>query len=265
VRCPGRDLPESDRSAPAQAAGTDRRPRQAAAPRPAQRPDRGAGSARCRPAAGFWRRSPVTTVFVVFLLAVYWVMGSVLPQPRAVAILRVISTNIANMRDHPLVALVGSGLVIAPPLLSISGLLIVGLGLAGCMAWLERRAGAARAVAVFAVGHAGATLLTLPVIEAGIATGHYGADLRTTFDFGVSYGSAATTAAVVAYLPRWARPLWITAGVGYLLSDATWSGCWPDFTTVGHITAVAIGVLAAILLDLNHNSPGRIPPAGTEG
>src|SRR5262249_5796110 len=86
--------------------------------------------------------------------------------------------------------------------------------------------------------------------------GHYGPQLRTAFDFGVSYGSGAVTAAVVGYLPWWARPVWIAAGVGYLLSDATWSGRWPDFTTVGHLTAVAIGVLAATLLNLNRRGPG---------
>src|SRR5262249_13645803 len=100
------------------------------------------------------------------------------------------------------------------------------------------------------------TLLTLPVIAAGIATGHYGPELRTAFDFGVSYGSGAVTAAGVGYLPRWARPVWIAAGVGDLLSDAAWSGRGPDFTTVGPLGAVAIGVLAATLLNLNRRRAG---------
>jgi hypothetical protein len=207
--------------------------------------------------AGWWRRSPGTTVLVAFWLLVYWLTTEVLPPSRAVALLRMVSTNLANMRDHPVVALAGSALVVAPPLFSVGGLLTVGFGLAGCMAWLERRAGTVRALGVFAAGHVGATLLTLPVIEAGIATGHYGPQLRTAFDFGVSYGSGAVTAAVVGYLPRWARPVWIAGGVGYLLSDATWSGRWPDFTTIGHLAAVAIGVLAATLLNLNRRGLSR--------
>jgi membrane associated rhomboid family serine protease len=44
------------------------------------------------------------------------------------------------------------------------------------------------------------------------------------------------------------RPVWLIAGVGYLLSVASWSGLLPDFTTVGHLFATAIGLLLAVTL-----------------
>jgi hypothetical protein len=62
-------------------------------------------------------------------------------------------------------------------------------------------------------------------------------------------------AAITSHLPRPLRPLWLAGWVGYLLSTATWYGALPDFTTIGHMLAIGIGLATARLLRL------KPPPA----
>ncbi|MFF1873894.1 rhomboid-like protein [Kitasatospora herbaricolor] len=198
-----------------------------------------------------WQRCPATVTYLLVLVTTYWITMCLLPRDQALHLLLSVSTNLHNLTQHPLRALLGSALFPATPLLSTSGILTLGVGIGCCMGLIERTRGTWRALATFAAGHTLATLLTVPVVLLGISTHRYDPAELDGLDFGVSYGAVATMAAMTSHLPRPLRPLWLASGVGYLLSTASWYGALPDFTTVGHMLAVGIGLAAARLLRLN--------------
>jgi hypothetical protein len=191
-------------------------------------------------ATGRW-----TVGYLVLLLAVHAWMDAVDPS----AFVAWASTNVVNLATHPLGALVASALIVNGPLLDAGTVITLWLGIGGALWWVESRRGPVRAAVVFLGGHVGGTLLTVPVILAAIRAGRYPEATRTTVDVGISYGAQAALAAVVVALPRWVRVPWVVFVFGWPLVDAEWSGLLPDFTTVGHLFAAAIGfVLAGTLL-----------------
>jgi hypothetical protein len=187
-----------------------------------------------------------TVAYLAVLLGVHaWMAVS----PAADAFVDWASTNVVNLGTHPVGALVGSALIVNGPLLDAGTVITLWLGIGGALWSVEARYGAVRAAAVFLAGHVGATLLTVPVILTAVRAGRYPDDVRTAVDVGISYGAQAALAAVVVALPRWARAPWVLFVLGWPIADAEWFGLLPDFTTVGHLIAAAIGfVLAATLL-----------------
>jgi hypothetical protein len=216
-----------------------------------------------RAAAWYLRRNPLTATYLAVLLALDGLVGLALPPATTTRLLRYVSTNLDNLERHPLASLLGSALFLAGSLTDPDTVMLVAAGIGVCMAWVERRRGAARAAAIFLAGHVGATLATVPVILYGISTGRYRPSDRHAFDFGVSYGAITMAAAVTRYLPRRVRWLWAAALPAYLLQAATWSGFLPDFTTVGHLAAAAIGfAVAAWPATPRASRPTRQPGAG---
>jgi hypothetical protein len=194
-------------------------------------------------ASGRW-----TVGYLVVLLAVHAWMG-VAPAADSAGFVGWASTNAVNLGVRPVGALVASALIVNGSLTDAGTVITLWLGIGGALWWIEARHGPARAAVVFLGGHVGATLLTLPVILAAIRAGRYAEETRTVVDVGISYGAQAALAAVVAFLPGWTRAPWVVFVLGWPLLDAEWSGLLPDFTTVGHLFAAAIGfVLAATLL-----------------
>ena len=197
---------------------------------------------------GYPRRSPVTAGYLVVLLLVHLWLDHAAGSRTAAAVLAGVSTNLDNLAHDPIGVLLGSALFIDGPLTPAFSLdygatlitLVLGVGCA--LAWLEHRVGAVRAWTVFAAGHVGATLLTAGVIICGIDAGWYPASLRHTLDFGISYGAQAALAAVTFALHRRLRPWWALCVLAWPLAGWAASGTLvPDFTTVGHLIAAAIG------------------------
>ncbi len=188
---------------------------------------------------------PWTVGYLVVLLAVHAGMSWSDPA----AFVAWASTNVTNLGAHPVGALVASALIVNGPLLDPGTLITLWLGVGVALWCVEARHGPVRAAVVFLAGHVGATLLVLPVILAAIRAGRYPVEVRTAVDVGISYGAQAALAAALVALPRWAWAPWVVFVVGWPLLDADWSGLLPDFTTVGHLIAAAIGfALAATLL-----------------
>ncbi|SEM24867.1 rhomboid-like protein [Streptacidiphilus jiangxiensis] len=238
-----------------EAPGDRTRPRSRTRPGPVEQRPHAGMSVRQRA----WARvgaSPATTAYLLVLVGVHLVLDHVLTARAAASAEQYLSTNLDNLEDHPLLALLGSGLVVDSPLghpftLAFGGTLITLVaGITVVLAALERRYGTARACGVLAAGHIGATLLVAPVIALAIAHGWYPASLRAAHDVGISYGAEAVLACATFTLVRGraARVLWAVAVLAWPLAGVAWTMRLPDFTTIGHLTAAAIGFALGLLM-----------------
>ncbi|WP_435603233.1 rhomboid-like protein [Streptomyces sp. bgisy130] len=213
-------------------------------------------------------RSPVTAGYVVLLLSTHLWCTAVLSTAEAQRVLLGVSTHLDNLQDRPLRALAGSLLFFDGTLTDVASeafagtLITLGLGVAGCLAWLERHYGAGRAFGLFLLGHLAATLLTVPVILVALAHGWYPDSVRHAPDFGISYGAEAVLAAGALLLPR-ARWLAAAGVVAWPVLGGDWSGVLPDFTTIGHLLAAAIGFVcgAFLLRTARRATTAPVPPA----
>ncbi|MEV7443986.1 rhomboid-like protein [Streptomyces sp. NPDC091204] len=200
-----------------------------------------------RAVRGYPRRAPLTLAYVCLLLAGHAWLGYGLSADRAAGVLGYLSTNVDNLRDHPVSALLGSALFFDGTLTEVTSTDFVGtcitLGLGVCcfLAWAEHRWGKRRAVAVFLGGHVAATLLTAGVITVALRHGWYPAAVRQSLDYGVSYGAQSVLAIGTLALPRRGRLPWAVFVLAWPVGGAEWAGPLPDFTTVGHLTAAALG------------------------
>ncbi len=144
------------------------------------------------------------------------------------------STNLENMRDHPLAAMVSSAVVVqSAPELWILGPLVLAYGES------QRWVGRAPTLAAGALGHVGGSLFVSALIAAGLARGLLDPTIEQAPDVGVSYGLAAVSGLLVARVPS-SRRMSYTAGLLVF-----WAGplLWrPTFTDVGHMTALALGL-----------------------
>lgn len=216
----------------------------------------------CARARDYPRRSPVTSGYLV-VLAVTDVLVFHMAAPAARRrLLLDISTNLHNLGRHPARSIAASMLVADTRASFLDELLIVGLGIAVCLAWLERRAGSLRAAALFVTGHVAATLVAALVILTAVRAGVYPASVEHGLDFGVSYGSITATAAAGWYLPRRARVPWAAVCVLYPLTAASWYAWLPDFTTVGHVAGALCGLAAGY--GLHRSTAGRAAPEAAD-
>ncbi|MEU8844091.1 rhomboid-like protein [Streptomyces roseus] len=196
---------------------------------------------------GYPRRAPLTLAYVCLLLVGHAWLGYGLSADQAASILGYLSTNLNNLQDHPLAALLGSVLLFAGTLTDVTSadflgtLITLGLGVCCFLAWAEGRWGRPRAVAVFLGGHVAATLLTAVVIAVALRRGWYPTDVRHALDYGVSYGAQTVLATGTPALPRRGRLPWAVFVLAWPLGGAEWDGPLPDFTTIGHLTAAAVG------------------------
>jgi hypothetical protein len=185
------------------------------------------------------RRGPVTAAFLVLLVAVHVVL--VLTGAFAAATAWS-STNVDNLADHPVGAVLTSVFFLGNDAAITPGTVaIVAIGIGGALWWLEARHGLVAAAAAFLGGHVVATALTAVVIVAAVDAGAYPVTVRSAVDVGVSYGAQAAAAAAVVLLPWWAALAGAAVVVAWPLLDASWVGVLPDFTSVGHLVAAAIG------------------------
>lgn len=160
------------------------------------------------------------------------------------------SSNLVNLRRFPLRVLLVSALVVP----DVAGLLILVpllVALTAATRWLGR--GPTLVALVF--GHVGATLFVASLLLAGVTNGRLDPSVARAPDVGVSYALAGVVGMLAARVPRrwrWAYVLTPTAGLGLVLLLA------PDFTAVGHLTALAVGFgLGAVA------ARAAVPPAGT--
>ncbi|WP_280699807.1 rhomboid-like protein [Kitasatospora sp. GP82] len=180
-------------------------------------------------------RLPLTTAYVVLLTAVAWWLSNQSRAERA-RFVRHNSSNVHHMQVGKWWTLFTSGLVVdgVPAWAGIAAV-AVAVGLA------EWRWGAARAGAVFVVGHLGATLLTEGAMWVMITT-HIPGALSRARDVGISYGLVATVGALFALGPAPLRRYGLPA-LALLLATA-WA-LDQELADAGHLIALGLGVLVS--------------------
>lgn len=168
------------------------------------------------------------------------------------------STNLHNMRSHPLDVLVVSAFWLSSTWLFWPMVLLVLV----VMAPLERRMGTGRTVAVFAAGHVGATLLTVSGIALGVGHGWLPTRVAYAVDVGPSYGLAALASRFILVLCRPGVRGPLLALLAGSLVGLVWAV--PGFTSVGHLVAAGLG--AGIAAGVHRYAAARpVPATATEG
>jgi hypothetical protein len=211
------------------------------------------------------RGSDLALLYGGVVVAVTVVLAS-LPGPTRDAVVLHSSTNLDNLRLHPLWVLVVSAFVVS----SLHGLWMVPF-LALAVAAVQRWLGRIPAVFAAAVGHVGATLFVAVLIVAGISHGRLAASVAHEPDVGVSYVLACLAGLLAARVP----PRWVWAYVAALAAYFTVPLLVrPTFTDLGHVTALVTGLGLAHLavraadavrdLGAAPRPPGPAPPSPTD-
>lgn len=150
------------------------------------------------------------------------------------AVLHWASTNVVNLRDHPVSALIASAVVSQDG--SPRELLLFALS----AALLERRVGMLRAVVVPVLGHVIASLVTEGEVRQAIWAGSSPRAEAWQLDVGISYLAFTAAAAALACLRPRLRVAGLVLLVGWTLSPLLQA---PDMTAYGHALSVGVGVV----------------------
>jgi len=202
------------------------------------------------------REVPATAAYLAALMITTATLAS--SSPRAVHwLVASASTNLHNMTTDPLRVLVVSAFwVQSTPWIWLLASVVVAV-----MASAECLLGTGRTLFVFAVGHLGATALTVAAIGAGVQGGLLPHRLAYALDVGPSYGLVAVAAVLVTRLPR--RRLRLAA-IGALLSGLAAAVVLEgDFTDAGHLIAALIGLALTRIVTGPTRAPASIPPTKT--
>ena len=174
----------------------------------------------------------VTTAYALALLAVYLILTTLGPHAQQVAVSRM-STNVHNLGRGHLGTLIGSAFV------NDGGALFFWLPGLVCLLALGELMWCGRGLLVtFAVGHIGATVIVAVGLVAAIETGFLPVSVARASDVGISYGAICVLGAFTAAVP--AR--WRAAWVGWWLGAAVITTAGADFTAVGHVVALLLGI-----------------------
>ena len=183
--------------------------------------------------AAFWRGRDIGIVYGAIVVVVSTWIG--LHSDVAVRrLVESVSTNLENMRASPIAVLAASAFVVSP----LTQLLLVPV-VVFVFGLVQRWLGRTALVAVWVFGHVGATLFVMAMeinaLYRHIA--HFSIVVKP--DVGVSYGMAAAIAMLCARVPhRWRLPY----GFGCLAVTGAMFAIWPGFTSLGHLTAIVIGL-----------------------
>lgn len=184
------------------------------------------------------RRSDLALAFcgVVTLMTVSLALA---PDGLVSDVVAATSTNLANLRTHPVLVLVASVFVV-PHLEDLGLVLVMLVALAYGQAWVGRFA----TLVVAVIGHIGATLFVAVLLVSGLGAHLVPRSVVFAEDVGVSYALAALLGWLTARVPHRWRGWYVAALVVYFLSPALFG---PSFTDAGHASALALGLSLAVL------------------
>jgi hypothetical protein len=184
--------------------------------------------------ADWVRRAPATYAYLVILLVTTWVLAT---SSSSVAhqLLLERSTNLHELARDPVRVLLASAFFVtsAPAWL---GWVVLFTALA---APIEHRIGSGRTVAIFAIGHVGATLVTAVGLRLALRGDLVESSVVRAVDVGASYGFVALAGALTYLLPRRLRWAYLAA---LLLGLVVALIVGPSFTDFGHLISFLIGL-----------------------
>jgi rhomboid family protein len=178
----------------------------------------------------------VTVTYAVILFSVSMTLSALGPTA-AGRVFQYASTNLHNLNHGHLATLLDSAFVVdaGAPYLWLPGLICL-MGAAELL-WRSRRL-----VVGFAVGHIGATLLVAVGLATAVKQGWLPVSITVAEDVGMSYGATAVLGTLTGAVPgRW-RAVWIG---GWLAVGASVLWVTSDFTDVGHVVALLLGMAVA--------------------
>ncbi|MCV7426811.1 hypothetical protein H7K34_09730 [Mycobacterium montefiorense] len=181
---------------------------------------------------------PVTIGYAAMLLGVSFLLTALGPHTHDVAVSEM-STNVHNLANGHVATLVGSAF------LSDGGHVLLWLpGLVCLLALGELIWRSKGLVVTFTLGHIGATLVVAAWLATALTAGWLPMSLARATDVGMSYGAVCVLGALTASIPsRW-RPIWI----GWWLGNAIAAALSADFTAVGHVVALLLGIALSFRL-----------------
>ncbi|MHC5902527.1 rhomboid-like protein [Streptomyces sp. S6] len=178
--------------------------------------------------------TPFTFWYAVLLVVTSYVADTADPS-WVDGVLQASSTDVTHLVHAPALVLVASALWVAGGLGSpfVAVFLLV-------LTALERRLGGARTAAVFLTGHVVATLSTELPVGLAVLVGHLPETSLHRYDYGISFGVAASVGALCGVLRPWVR--WpVLAGFGGLLLQDL-ANMTDPVSNWGHVIALSVGV-----------------------
>jgi hypothetical protein len=179
------------------------------------------------------RSAPAVYAYLFVLLITTWVLQTS-STTIANQLLLERSTNLDHLARDPVRVLFASAFWVSSSFELLGWVALFTVFVAQAERWL----GTARTVAVFFIGHVGATLLTALALWAALHSDLVEASVVTAKDVGASYGFAAVAAVLVYALAhpwQWVYAAIVVAYAGLsLVIDH-------GFTNWGHMIALAIG------------------------
>jgi hypothetical protein len=182
-----------------------------------------------------WSSNARTAVCFAGLLAAARLALNTRPATTQAAWMSWASTNLVNLRAHPIRCLLASAFLTDDQPLAWVAVSLVGLSSAG------RVLGNARTALVVASAHVVATLVSEGLIAHAISVGSHPASDRLVIDVGPSYVVVSALAVGIAY-GTW--PARIASAVGFVgVAPYLFGGLWHgDVWALGHATAIAVGL-----------------------
>ncbi|MDA5280372.1 rhomboid-like protein [Streptomyces sp. NPDC054904] len=189
-----------------------------------------------RPLRSWIRSSPGTHIWLL-IIAVTSVIVVIAPDRVEHVLLHRNSSNIHELVQHPIRALLSSAFWIENP----ASLALYALLFECFHAPVERWLGTVRWLLIVATAHITATLVSQKVLLMAIQDHRAPHSMTHVVDIGVSYGLAASVGVLTYRLPHPWRWFYLAGAVAFfgvpLLSDGS-------FTDLGHAISLAVGLLA---------------------
>ncbi|MEU9026070.1 rhomboid-like protein [Streptomyces sp. NPDC048383] len=189
-----------------------------------------------RPVRSWIRSSPGTHIWLL-IIAITSLIVVIAPDRVEHVLLHRNSSNIHELVQHPIRALISSAFWIENP----ASLALYALLFECFHAPVERWLGTLRWLLIVATAHITATLISQQVLLMAIEDHRAPHSMTHVVDIGVSYGLAASVGVLTYRLPHPWRWFYLAGAVAFfgipLLSDA-------DFTDLGHAISLAVGLLA---------------------
>jgi hypothetical protein len=179
------------------------------------------------------RSAPATYVYLFILLITTWVLQTS-SSTIANELLLERSTNLEHLAHNPVRVLFSSAFWVSSTFELFGWVFLFSVFVAQAERWL----GTGRTLAVFFLGHVGATLLTALGLWAALHSDLVEPSVVDAKDVGASYGFAAVAAVLVYALAHpwqwvYAAVIVAYAGIGLVIDHG--------FTNWGHLIALAIG------------------------